>query len=55
MPTKIYKYVDKLAITLEGKSHEFKIYNGKDLLLVSRDHHSSTNIAGAHLDGDPRQ
>ena len=55
MPTKMYIESSKKGFHSRGKSHEFKIYSRKDLLLVYRDHHSSTDIADAHLDGDPRQ
>ena len=55
MPTKMYISVEKLAFTLEEKSHEYKICNGKDLCLVCRDHHSSADLAGGNLDGDPLQ
>ena len=55
MPTKMYMSVEKLACTLEEKSHEFKNCNGKDLCLVCRDHHSSADLTGGHLDCDPLQ
>ena len=55
MPNKMYISVEKLAFTREEKSHEFKICNGKDLYLVCRDHHSSADLAGDHLDIDPLQ
>ena len=55
MPNKMYISVEKLAFTLEEKSHEFKICNGKDLCLVCRDHLSSADLAGGHLDDYPRQ
>ena len=55
MPTKMYISVEKLAFALLEVRYEFKICNGKDLCLVCRDHHSSADLAGGHLDGDPLQ
>jgi len=55
MTTKMYMSVKITGFHSRGKSHEFKNCNGKDLLLVCRDHHSSTDLTGGHLDNYPRQ
>jgi hypothetical protein len=55
MTTKMYMSVTITGFHSREKSHEFKICNGKDLLLVCRDHHSSTDFVGGNLDYYPRQ
>ena len=38
-----------------GENHGFKICSEEDLCLVCRGSHGSADLAGSHLDGDPRQ
>ena len=38
-----------------GKNHGLKICSEQDLCLVCRSSHGSPDLAGGHLDGDPRQ
>jgi len=55
MPTIIYMSVEKLAFAVEEESHEAKISFGRGLWLVCHSSLFSTELAGGHLVGDPRQ
>ena len=55
MLAKVPALVVKLDLASGVKNYEYKICSGQDLCLVCRSNYGSTDLAGSHLDGDPRQ